>query len=399
MRILIWLGLICCLNAASLAQKVTVQITSPYSGGSPAVYDRYGENVYNAYVKLVASEYRNENGNYFYWLEAEITFPALGYYSLAIDGNYSSISALDSQGYNGGHVYIDPNITVPPTFFPGVTVMDGDRAITGQLDVDSGTLNLGVHPLDISVPAFSITGVAGLIEDYGPDYVAGLHLNRARTTEATWAWQVGNNWLMTLSGSGLMVKGSRVLTESSLDTLPLQRLAIGTGSSAAAGSFASGAFNFASGKWSVAMGYGTIASSFSQSVFGRYNSNASTYNPNMWVPTDDLFVVGNGDGSASHLRSNALTIRKDGATAIGRGVKAHYDGQVVVGRYNRTDVSDSSTTPATDHTKGAFVIGAGSLVNGQPVQKNALRVLDSGAVLVNPGGDISMGAFQAGERP
>ena len=71
--------------------------------------------------------------------------------------------------------------------------------------------------------------------------------------------------------------------------------------------------------YTTAMGRGTIAFSRAETVIGSFNT---TYTPaggtNLWNPSDRLFVVGNGTGSSTASRTNALVIFKDGtATTSG----------------------------------------------------------------------------------
>ncbi len=80
-------------------------------------------------------------------------------------------------------------------------------------------------------------------------------------------------------------------------------------------SFAAGGSTTASGDISTAFGTFTTAQPFVSFVLGRYNYNPGTYNPNSWVLTDPLFVIGNGtSGTAT---SNAMTVLKNGNTGIG----------------------------------------------------------------------------------
>src|SRR5438067_835286 len=86
-----------------------------------------------------------------------------------------------------------------------------------------------------------------------------------------------------------------------------------------------GCDNTASGEYSTAMGYNTTASgdastamgwlttaqSYSSLAIGRYNVISG--NNGSWIPSDPLFVVGNGrEGSPS----NALTLLKTGDMTI-----------------------------------------------------------------------------------
>jgi hypothetical protein len=72
--------------------------------------------------------------------------------------------------------------------------------------------------------------------------------------------------------------------------------------------------------YSTTMGQGTVAASRSETAIGSFNSD---YTPsggtNKWIGTDRLFVVGNGTGTSTVSRSDALIIFKDG-TATTTGV-------------------------------------------------------------------------------
>ncbi|MCE9538483.1 MAG: hypothetical protein K8R85_04590 [Bacteroidetes bacterium] len=69
------------------------------------------------------------------------------------------------------------------------------------------------------------------------------------------------------------------------------------------------------GVYSTALGISTTAQSYASLVIGRYNRVSSTYSTNSWVPTDPLFVVGNGQNSQK--TGNALTVLKNGRVGIG----------------------------------------------------------------------------------
>lgn len=89
-----------------------------------------------------------------------------------------------------------------------------------------------------------------------------------------------------------------------------------------------------------------------------------------------------------------------GDTVLGVGLAANQStlntGQVIVGKYNDTRTSDTSTTPAaTNHTQGVFIVAAGT----STTRANAIRVLDDGTVLVKSSGDIGMGSFTNGPKP
>jgi hypothetical protein len=84
-------------------------------------------------------------------------------------------------------------------------------------------------------------------------------------------------------------------------------------------STASGNLSTASGRYSTASGYAVTASGYAQFAVGRYNIPQGS--PNSWVPTDDLFIVGNGsiadiNGHGTILASDAFVVKKNGNTTV-----------------------------------------------------------------------------------
>lgn len=81
----------------------------------------------------------------------------------------------------------------------------------------------------------------------------------------------------------------------------------------------------ANGGQSFAIGNLVTTSSVSETAFGINNAIKTTTSipTNLWVPTDALFQVGNGNQTGPSLPSSALTILKNGYTGIGLdGVEA-----------------------------------------------------------------------------
>ncbi len=69
------------------------------------------------------------------------------------------------------------------------------------------------------------------------------------------------------------------------------------------------------GLYSAALGYATTAESYACFVVGRFNRNSASFSKTTWVPTDPLFVVGNGQNLQK--TANALTVLKNGNVGIG----------------------------------------------------------------------------------
>jgi hypothetical protein len=87
-------------------------------------------------------------------------------------------------------------------------------------------------------------------------------------------------------------------------------------------SIAAGYDNSATGNYATAIGYGLLANSQNSMVVGQYNDTVGNNSGNSWVPTDPLFLVGNGQivdnggGQGVIQRSNAFEIQKNGIVKI-----------------------------------------------------------------------------------
>ncbi len=126
----------------------------------------------------------------------------------------------------------------------------------------------------------------------------------------------------TFAGGGATAMGNGTAATGSFSTaMGYATFAGGEGSTALgfftnAGGTASTAMGYnttASGNYSTAMGYFTTAQAYNSLVMGQYNLVEGT--TDSWVTTDPLFVIGNGNDEI--VRSNAVTVLKDGKVGIG----------------------------------------------------------------------------------
>jgi tetratricopeptide (TPR) repeat protein len=74
-------------------------------------------------------------------------------------------------------------------------------------------------------------------------------------------------------------------------------------------STAMGSTAYAMGDYSLAQGYFVYAKSYNSVVFGRYSDTLAGSSRNSWVPSDPLFIIGNGTWSNRH---NAMLVKKNG---------------------------------------------------------------------------------------
>jgi hypothetical protein len=99
-------------------------------------------------------------------------------------------------------------------------------------------------------------------------------------------------------------------------------VAAGLGNSAMGGtSVALGNGNVVKGIDAMVIGFKNVNNSLASFVAGQYNDSISTSNPTAWVPTDPLFVIGNG--SSATARSNAITVLKNSYTGINTAAPAY----------------------------------------------------------------------------
>lgn len=149
----------------------------------------------------------------------------------------------------------------------------------------------------------------------------------------------------------------------------------GEDSTAMSGGSADGAFATAisggstSGEYSVAIGQGATAQSDQQIVVGTYNIIQSVYST--WVPTDELFTVGNGE--SDEARSNAFVIKKNGDTAI-------YGNLAVSGNITNPIFTGTVQLPADviiGENTVTFPSGTGTLVTAAGTQTLTNKSIDA----------------------
>lgn len=146
-------------------------------------------------------------------------------------------------------------------------------------------------------------------------------------------------------------------------------------------SFAMGETVEAKGYNTFALGSSTIAQGMGQVVLGRYN--VAQGNLTQWIPTDDLFIIGNG--TAWNQRSNAFVVKKNG--------DANIKGNLTVqGLSYFNDINTDGISAAGDlMVSGVAEIYSGAYIENLAYVNGDLQV--TGKIYVPPQGDLGMGEF------
>ncbi len=121
---------------------------------------------------------------------------------------------------------------------------------------------------------------------------------------------IGSN--MTASGGSSVAIGNQGTASGSFSVV------IGANTASGYGSTSIGISNVSSSKYTYTMGGKNItAAVFKSVVMGFSNPEKPTQSKTAWVPTDDLFVIGNGnDDITPVVKSEALNIKKNGHATL-----------------------------------------------------------------------------------
>ena len=160
---------------------------------------------------------------------------------------------------------------------------------TGNVGIGTATPSA---KLDVSVPSTYLGGV--------------LKAGYNNTASGNYSVAMGRN--TTASGSYSTAMGYGTTASANIST------AMGQGTTASGfNSTAMGNGAIATGDYSASIGNSTSAQAFWSLVVGSWNVLSGT--TNSWVSTDPIFVIGNGPNSS--IRSNAMTVLKNGNVGIG----------------------------------------------------------------------------------
>ena len=155
------------------------------------------------------------------------------------------------------------------------------------------------------------------------------------------AFRVGRssntNWDDTNVGFTSFASGSNTIA-SGIQSTAMGAITIASGLS----STAMGLQSTASGNSSTAMGKNTTARAFAETTLGLNNTDVTPTSATAFSASDRLFTVGNGTDSSN--RSNAITVLKNGNTAIGNINPT--EKLEVAGKTKTTNLQVTAGTPA-----------------------------------------------------
>lgn len=124
-----------------------------------------------------------------------------------------------------------------------------------------------------------------------------------------------NTYSIALGANAIAGGGGSTAIGVSVSAIGMQSTAFGAFTAAKGNnSTAMGADSIANGKLSIAMGFGTLAESYGEMVIGAFNTLTQSPDPDQWVESDRLFVI--GKGIADNARSDALVVFKNGNLVI-----------------------------------------------------------------------------------
>jgi Head domain of trimeric autotransporter adhesin len=184
-------------------------------------------------------------------------------------------------------------------------------------------------------------------------------------------------------------------TEWDKNNIGIYSTALGYGTMAnATGTTAIGYQSTASGVYSTAMGYQTNSKALGSFVIGNNNDITDNPDPNNPLPLDRIFQIGNGDFSS--VRTNALTVLRNGNMGIGTSTPANkltVSGNADITGHLGIGVSSSSFPLSFSNTLGDKISLSGTSGShyGFGIQSNLLQIHTDGVT-----SDIAFGYGSSG---
>ena len=327
----------------------------------------------------------------------------VGRQSIAM-GSDTKASGLASTAMGSGTVAIG-DYSVAMGYYPAAvgkysTAMGSETMATGEASTAMGASTIASGSI--------ATAMGRLSEAVGSNSTAMGNSTIASGDDSTAMGEgtSGSGGASTAMGSGTTASGNTstalgswtVASGAYSTTMGTTTYASGTASIAAGnGAVASGSLSVAigrgavaSGDYSTALGVQTRAESYNETVIGAWNI-PSGGDPDDWIPTEPLFVIGNGTDLDED--SNAMVVLKNGNTGIGTSIPAvplHVDrgadctpnsgGYLVINGTNSTNIcfdnneimarNNGAVASLTLNNEGGSTIIGGPLVVRQLTSPN-----------------------------
>jgi len=198
--------------------------------------------------------------------------------------------------------YFDANGVTPATGLERITEVASGWRLAGRNPANYG--DIGANAIDLS---YSFNAVV----PFGAMGESSIAMGTRAVAEGANSVAMGYGATAKEANSVAIGNGARAAGISSI--------AMGSSSKARGlKSFSMG--GIAKGDYSVTMGKGNTAETYGETILG-INSTVSTGNVTTFVPTDRLFVIGNG--TANNAKSDALVMLKNGNTTINGDLKVN----------------------------------------------------------------------------
>ncbi len=223
-----------------------------------------------------------------------------------------------------------PNPTTSPLNFKltldqGATLPDGGILAMGTYNGGTALTTTGAgtrliwYPRRAAFRAGYVDGVQWNDVNIGNDSMAFGYNNTARASSVVMGSSntASVSHAIAIGISNIASASSAIAMGQNVTASAQDATAFGDHTTASSlASTAMGSYSTASGNYATAIGFYATAQAYASLVLGRYNVIAGT--TNNWVQSpvaEPVFVIGNGTSSVA--RSNALTVLKNGDTAIG----------------------------------------------------------------------------------
>lgn len=268
---------------------------------------------------------------------------------------------------------------ITPSGLETIDEGNGDGLIRiGRNAMNYGNIGENAVDLSYSTTASTTNGATGFTSTA-----------MGRNTEASGPYSVAMGADTKATGSYSTAIGRATISSGTHST------AMGVGSIATGNnSTAIGRDTQASGDFSLATGFATLAESYSSTAIGYFNVGGG--NPLTITGTDPLFEIGNGNSES--LRSNAMTVLRNGN--IGIGTPSPSEKLDVVGNAEINGIATVTSNLQVDNTT-LFVNASNNRVGiGTTIPSQALDVVGNAEINgnTNVSGDVNADGYLYGKR-